>query len=381
MSAPAHATTTPGIAVDRVNFAFSLDGLHAACVRIDERHCTLEAWSFSSGSAHNRVVPGPTVTPATSVLPLGDGRILLHPNRTERDELTLVDLRHDQVAVHTLGAVRGLGSYLLPSPHPAALGYLISREDNDHSVIWHISHDSSAVTPVLRLPGAATGGTWLDDQAGLLALNLAEHGRGTHGILADLRNGRWTPFFSISKDSNDRVIAYNPRSRLLVLATTASGHERLGWTRLGNGHAVRFPELLHRDGHRRQVLALDEAGDALLLHEQCGTRSALLTYTVSEDRIRQRATPEGTLRPPASWSADAIRLPFSTPRHPPTVLSLPSRDDCGFGPALNPSPPGRQEGRDFHHHEIEGGHTEIVGGPPAPLRELIVAFSRSGGQP
>lgn len=321
MNAPVTAATVPATAISRVNFAFSADGRSATCLRVVDDDCRLESWTFRFGSTEHRIVSAVPMDPAASALPLGDGRVLLYPNGGPLHEVSLLRTGSRYRAARRLGTVRGLGGYLLPSPNPAELGYVVVREDPHRTMIWRIGRETPAMSPVLQLPGAAADGMWVDGRAGLLALNLARHGGHTDGVLVDVRGQSWKPLFSVSEDSNDRIVAYGPASRLLVVSSSVTGQDRLGWVRLGDG-AVRFPDRLHRDGYPRQALAVDPGGDRLLLHEQDGARSALLTYRVESDEIERLAVPTGTMSPPACWSAAAIRLPFSAPACPPTVLSL-----------------------------------------------------------
>ncbi|MGH3996582.1 MAG: S9 family peptidase, partial [Pseudonocardiaceae bacterium] len=325
MSAP---TLTPPVAgsVFRSNFSFAPDGQQATCLRIDDHERTLELWSCRSLQAHGRLLRDiPAIAPATQALPLRDGQVLLHPNATdnpeEKDKVYLLDPRRREVRVRELGTLLALGSYLLPSPSRTELAFIVSY-GSDHSTIWCVNTQPAGLTPLLQLPGVAAGGLWLDAEAGLLGLNLTEPDRGTDGVLVDLARGAWTRFFSISKASNDCLVAYSPSSRLLAVSTNARGADRLGLNRLDTRNALHFPDTLNRDGFPRQALTFDETGERLLLHEDAGAISSLLGYTPAGNYLTTLHTPPGTIGPQASWSQGIVRVPFSGPTTPLTLLSV-----------------------------------------------------------
>ncbi|MDQ3150317.1 MAG: alpha/beta fold hydrolase [Actinomycetota bacterium] len=321
MSAP----SVPALAaVSRVNFAFSPDGRQATCIRVSEGELTLEMWSFAGGRTQPRRVDGDLpLDQGAQTLPLDDGRILLFPNSAEVHELMLLDPRRGSGAVLGLGKVRSLGGYLLPSPNRAQLGFVVSRDDVDRSTIWRVTDSPSGMQPLLELPGVLSGGLWLDHGATRLAANLAQDGHPPNGVLLDLDGeGSWTRFFSVSDASSDRVVAYGPRSRLLVVSTNATGQDGLGWVILGAGEPVRFPSATNQPGRRLQGLTLDGGGRRLLVHEQYGATSRLAVYTPADDHVEPVNIPMGVAGPEACWSGGVVRLPFCAPTHPPTVLSL-----------------------------------------------------------
>lgn len=324
------ATSVPAIpAVSRVNFAFSPGGRQATCIRAGDGEFALESWSFAAERAQVRTLDGDLpLDQGTQTLPRDDGRILLFPNNAETHELMLLDPWRGPGAARVLGKIRSLGGYLLPSPDHAQLGFVVSRDDVDRCTLWRVT--DSTMQPLLELPGVLSGGLWLDHDATRLAANLAQGARPPVGVLIDLTGEpSWTRLFSVSDASSDRVVAYGPRSGLLVVSTNATGQDGLGWVILGAGEPVRFPAATNPPDSRVQALAIDGTGRRLLVHEQDGATSRLAVYTPSGDHVEPVSMPTGVAGPEACWSGGVIRVPFAAPTHPPTVLSLSS--GCGHG--------------------------------------------------
>ncbi|HEY2173209.1 MAG TPA: alpha/beta fold hydrolase [Mycobacteriales bacterium] len=307
----------------RINVAFSAGGRWASCVRVCDEQITLERWVFPDDRAPRREsVDGVAADVGTQSLPLDDGRLIVFPNSDEQHQVVMVGAGTDSVT--PLGMVAALGGYLLASPSPDLLGLLITFDDADASTIWRVTDSPVTMTRAVRLGGTLSGGAWLDPQGNLVVLN-RRHGSGTsEAIAVDLDEGAHAPVFSVSDKTNDLVLLADPRSRLVVVSTDATGERRLGWTTIGAGESIHFPERLNAPGHDRQVLSLDPAGSRVLLHEQRGTTSRLSVYGLADDSECDLDIPVGAALLCPSWTDDAIRLPFSTPRSPTTMLTIPT---------------------------------------------------------
>nr|WP_240942842.1 alpha/beta fold hydrolase [Planosporangium thailandense] len=215
--------------------------------------------------------------------------------------------------------------------------------------------------PVVRVPGSLSGGVWLDADAGVLAVNQDLDGHSS-GIAVDLVRGEWRRIWSVSDRSTDRIVLYSPRSKALVVTTNATGEERLGWSRLGQGE-VNFPEVLHHPGHPRRALALDSSGERLLVHESRGAVSRLFTYTPADRRLRPVTGPAGTVSPPASWVGDLVRFRFSAPDQPPTLATV----RLGTRPRWSLSRVGEAE------NETAWAAAELISlpGPAGPIEAIV----------
>lgn len=306
---------------ERFNFAFSENGRHGVCMLRRDGEISLERWALDTEDPSCEAAAGVSVDRETCPLPLDDGRVLLlhrgGPSTCGRHELVLVE--SDGTSQH-LGEVAALpGGYLLPSPTPTQLGYVVALDDPEHSTVWRVRTAPYGVEPVMRVPGSLLGGVWLDGD--VLAINQTAGGARASGIAVDVRQGSWRRIWSLSDRSTDRIVHYSPRSQRLVVATNASGEERLGWARLGGGTA-HFPEKLHRAGYPRRALAMDESGERLLVHEAAGAVSRLFTYGLTDDRRTALACPPSTVSAPASWVGDLVRYQVSAPCQPPTLATV-----------------------------------------------------------
>ncbi|MGW0889797.1 alpha/beta hydrolase family protein [Saccharopolyspora sp. NPDC002578] len=347
MSAPAPIRPAT-LAVARSNFGFSPDGREIACVRTSAEASTLELWSFAARGARPHVlrsrrfgqIPGKirpsgpelihhskAVDPYAQVLPLGDGRVLL---LTERGDLAELELIAPPVPrTHILGQVRAADGYLLPSPSAAQLGFLVAREDPEQTAVWRLTDGPPGVEPLVRLPGAASGGVWLDTDADLLALNLSRPGHAVEGVLADLRRGSWQPLFSLSPGSDDRILLHHQRSKLLLVRSTSTGADRVGWVLLDGAGSVRFPDRLCPT---HIPLTVDDGGQRVLLRRESGALSALDLYSPRDDKLTALTLPPGRTGDQAHLNGRTVRVPFSSPARPSTLVTVSPSGSCSAIP-------------------------------------------------
>lgn len=313
------------VILDRSDFAFSDNGHFGVSFRANNEKWTLESWTLISEEPDLRTIPDVAVDRGTNALPLDDGRILLlrrDPRYiSQQCELALLQPRRDDFSVQRLGEVPApLGGYLLPSSGSTEYGFVVTRDNPEHSTIWRAA-SPTRIEPIVHVPGLLSRGVWLDRDAGVLAFNQITARHRSSGIMVDLADRSWRRIWSISDTSNERIVLSHPSSGLLIVTSNAAGEERLGWWLPGDV-TVRFPETLHRPGYQRQALALDDRGERLLVHEVQGTLSRLHIYTLAEDRLETLDSPPGAVSSPASWTRDLIRFRFSNPWQPPTLVSL-----------------------------------------------------------
>lgn len=346
---------------DRFTFAFSENGRYGACLRACDADLTLESWMLTSEQTQCQTVPGLAVDWKTHVLPLDDGRILLFHtggrSAAHRHELALLQPANGCSSLQRLGTIpASWGGQLLPSPNSDQLGYIVTFHDLGHSTIWRLPVSGGPAESIMQVAGFLTGGVWLDRAALVLGINQSCADLPSSGITVDLEHGSWKRIWSVSDISSDQILLYSPHSKLIIVSSTLSGQQRLGWARLGDP-TVHFPESLHRPGYLRQALALDDRGERLLVHEVTGATSRLLIHTPATDRLEVLPSPPGRVSAPASWVGDLIRFRFSTPSHTPTLATV----------RLGPEP----------GWSVSGGHELDIqpGGPPA---ELVTLAGRAG---
>lgn len=317
--------TARGTAVvrDRSDFAFAPGGGSAACLRTDPSGRALETWTLD-GEPVSRTVPGLDVDVETCLAPLDDGRVLLLRRDADRvpprHRLDVLSPVGDGWTLDRVGEVPApLGSSVLAAPGPARLGAVVALEDLDRSTVWSVAGEPPRLAPVVSVPGVLTGGVWLT--ADVLALTVTGDGDRGSGVAVDLADAAWRRIWSVSPRSADRIVLADPRSGVVVVSSDAAGEERLGWGRRGE-RVVRFPDELHRPGHPRRAVALDERGERLLVHEQAGAVSRLAVHPLGTHDVRVVPGPSGTVGGPASWRSDLVRFPFSTPSTPTTLATL-----------------------------------------------------------
>ena len=309
----------------RFRFIFSASGQYGTCVRMADEEQILEKWTFTAGRSQHCAVPDVAASSATHALPLDDGRILLldsaGSNSSRKHLLTLLRPGEGESHKESIGTIPcRLGGYLLPSPSAAQLGFLVAL-DSGHSTIWRISTSPPSIEFATRVPGLLDGGTWLDDDGNVLAVNQTCGRYRPNGVAVDLTEDSWRIIWSRSVTSTDRILLSNPWSKTIIVTTTATGEQRLGWASVGD-RTVHFPEALYHPGYERRALALDDRGERLLVHEVTGTVSRLFIYSLAEDRLVPLPCPPGKISAPASWVGDHVRFRFSAPTQPPTLATV-----------------------------------------------------------
>jgi dipeptidyl aminopeptidase/acylaminoacyl peptidase len=321
----------PAVA-DRFGLAFSRNGHHGVSLATGPGDgVTLERWQLTGHDAVRRTVPDVAVDRGADALPLDDGRILLArgsgptSSGSRRHQLAVLAPDRDECHLERLGEIPArFGGRLLAGPGSTALGFFVTADDQTSSTIWRLQASPAGVEPVVRVPGSLSGGVWLngdpDGDRAVLAVNQIGDGHGCSGIAVDIAQGSWRRIWSASDASTDRIVCYSPRSGLFVVTTTLSGEERLGLGTFGEG-TVRFPDVLRRPGYVRKVLALDDGGLRLLVHETCGTLSRLFIYHPDDDGLELLSCPQGVVSSPVSWTGEVIRARFSAPDQPPTVAT------------------------------------------------------------
>jgi predicted esterase len=352
---------------DRSNFAFSDNGHFGTSLRICNERWVLESWTLISEKPDWRTIPDVVVNQGTNALPLDDGRILLlqrDPSYTSQHcELLLLQHRRCDFSVQQLGEVLApLGGYLLPSSGSAECGFVVTREDPEHSTIWRVSASPTRIEPIMQVPGLLSRGVWLDRDAGVLALNQTTSEHRCSGIMVDLVQRSWRRIWFISDTSNERIVLSHPASGLLIVTSNAAGAERLGWWLPGDA-TVHFPEILHRPGYQRQALTLDDHGERVLVHEVQGALSRLCIYTLAEDRLETLDSPPGVVSFPALWTGDLIRFRFSSPCRPPALASLRLGNKPRWSVSRDPAP--KSQPRYAQANLIE------LPGPAGPIEAII----------
>jgi pimeloyl-ACP methyl ester carboxylesterase len=378
----------------RFGLAFSADGRWATCLRSAQDSIVLERWDLTwprptPQTLDNAVLPdeGRTeeqvIDRRSGALPLNDGRVLVvRPAVDDRGEpaghgtLVAAEATPAGLRITRSWAVpRMLAGFLLAAPGQAQTAVLVVVENERHSRIWRVSPSSPVLEPVLRIPGVMSGGVWADEGR-TLALDHEGAGHRTEGILVDLRERAWRPFWSVSDTSSDRIAAYSPRSGVLAVTTTTPGAQQRGAPQIGlrlpDGGPVRFPEILNRSAAHRIPLTFDATGERLLVREVAGATARLAVYATESDRITPVPGPAGMLWGPAHWAGDGrIHVRFSAPHQPPTLATARHPARTGWDMAAHPS-----DGAAWRHAELVE-----LSGPAGPIEAIVYGGPGWRGRP
>ncbi|MFE5865139.1 hypothetical protein ACFQ77_32005 [Streptomyces virginiae] len=303
-------------------FTIAADGSYAARLAGEGDALYAERWTLAGPEAY--AVPLPLAQPEeadSEVLPLADGRVLIHRRVAERHAFALLYPTGAETGPSTgelqLGGVEvreGVRVRLLP-PCPAGSGAFALAAEDTVTTVWQVTGDPSGPRPVARIPGRCSGGVWLDRAGRLLALDRELEGI-TKAVAVDLASAGVSPLLQITEDSDDRLLLADPDSGLLLIRSDAPGTARLGWGVLGSSLPVRFPECLARTGEARPFAV--QPGQSLM-PETCGVALRLPEGDIglwrpADRQVFRLAAPKGWLGGSGLWSAQGrLHLPYATP--------------------------------------------------------------------
>ncbi|WP_443079175.1 hypothetical protein [Streptomyces sp. NBC_01498] len=271
--------------------------------------------------------------PDAEVLPLVDGRVLIHRQVADRQAFSLLYPAGPGTGELPLGAVECPELTLLPPSPDGACAYALAPGPG-RTTVWQVVGGSYGPEPVATVRGRCTGGVWLDRTGRMLALDRELDGV-VKAVVVDLeRAGEVSPLLQLAEGSNDRLLLADTDSGLLLIRSDAPGHDRLGWGVLGSTKPVRFPECLRTPGRTvtpfavqpGQVLMPESCAVALRIDGPDGTWVG--TWRPSGRRLVQQAAPEGWLAGAGLWTRDGVlRLPYVTGTMPCGVARLPAPRD------------------------------------------------------
>lgn len=266
--------------------------------------------------------------PDAEVLPLTDGRVLIHRRVADRQAFSLLYPTGPVTGELPLGAVECAELTLMPPSPDGTSAYALAPGEHG-TTVWLVAGGAFGPEPVATVRGRCTGGVWLDRTGRLLALD-RELGGVVKAVVVDLeRGGEVSPLLQIADGSNDRLLLADADSGLLLIRSDAPGHDRLGWGVLGSARPVRFPECLRPAGRTvtpfavqpGQVLMPENCAVALRIDGPGGTWVG--TWRPSGRQLHQQAAPAGWLAGAGLWSRDGVlQLPYATGTMPCGVARL-----------------------------------------------------------
>ncbi|WP_328507362.1 hypothetical protein [Streptomyces sp. NBC_00391] len=301
------------------------DGSYAARLALDGESWFPERWTLDGPEPYAVPLPGnQPEEPGTEVLPMTDGRVLIHRLAAGRHLFSLLYPTGPGTGELPLGAVEcadPAAELRLLSPAPCGERAYALALGRSATTVWLVAGGAFGPELLAQVPGRCSGGVWLDGTGRMLALDQESGGR-TKSVVVDLeQGGAVSPLLQIADDSNDRVLLADPDSGLLLIRSDAPspGHDRLGWGVLGSTLPVRFPECLRvPDGHRITPFAIQPG--QILTPESCavalrvdGPRGSWVgVWRPAARRILHLPAPEGWLAGAGLWSREGVlQLPYT----------------------------------------------------------------------
>lgn len=386
-----HTRAAP--ALRRVGFTFAANGAYAACLATSgDGGWHPESWRLGAGLAPGGAdagLPGggagldagaiPVPLPQGSgsgsgsgfgsgseslrsqLISLPDGRVLISRNRGDHFELVLrtpASVRESTVGILRVSSLRLMA---MPAAEPGgpvavALGTATpgrtpaGSDGPQFTAVWLVSADGATQPQqVAEFPGVSGGGVWLDRGGRLLALDhvVADPGQGfgqgpgqgfggrppaVKTVVLDLATGTVSPFLELTPESNDRLVAADPVSGLILVRSDAPGEDRLGWGLLNGEQPLRFPDCLQRGRAFLRPVAIEPqplSGPAVpaaelrvALQGDWGAGSSLALWRPSSGQLEPVPVPPGRLGGVGHWSAAGLRIPYSSPDHPAGLATI-----------------------------------------------------------
>lgn len=323
--------------------AITADGGYAARLARSGDSWFPERWTLDGPEPYAVPLPGnQPEEPGTQVLPMGDGRVLIHRPIDGRHTFALLYPTGPRTGELPLGAVEcpdaGTPLRLLPPAPGGDRAYALALGRRS-TTVWLVAGGAFGPEYVTEVPGRCSGGAWLDRTGRLLALDREVGGR-TKAVVIDLeRDGEVSPLLQISAESNDRLLLADADSGLLLIGSDApspGGQERLGWGVLGSTLPVRFPECLRIDGctltpfaiQPGQMLTPESCGVALRVEGSAGNWVGV--WRPAARQVRHFPAPEGWLPGVGLWSRGGeLQLPYATGEVPCGVARVRAEESEG----------------------------------------------------
>ncbi|MFE6162365.1 hypothetical protein ACFQ7F_26010 [Streptomyces sp. NPDC056486] len=312
------------------------DGTYAARLTHEGGSWFPERWTLDSPEPYAVPLPGSQPEePGTEVLPMTDGRVLIHRVIDGRHTFALLYPTGPETGEVPLGAVEcGESRLTLLPPSPVGGHAYALAVGAGSTALWLVAGGAFGPEHVAEIPGRCSGGAWLDGEGRMLALDRELGGR-VKAVAVDLgRGGEVSPLLQIADESNDRVLLADAESGLLLIRSDAPGHDRIGWGILGGTRPVRFPECLRLPDLAVTPFAIQPGqtlmpeGCAVALRIDGAAGSWLGIWRPADRRLHQLAAPAGWLAGAGWWTREgALRLPYATEAVP-----------CGVAEA-EPAPP------------------------------------------
>ncbi len=381
MTALAIETAARGGAAHRGGFVIAADGSYAARLAGGGDAWFPERWTLDGPEPYAVPLPADQPEePGTEVLPLADGRVLIHRRAAGRHVFSLLYPTGPRTGELALGAVECEGPLRLLPPAPGGTRAYAVAVGPRSTALWLVAGGAFGPEHVAEVPGRCSGGVWLDGTGRMLALDRESPDGVVKAVAVDLeRGGEATPLLQIAEHSNDRVLLADADSGLIVVRSDAPGEDRLGWGVLGSTRPVRFPECLRLDGcvltpfaaQPGQVLMAEACAVAVRIDRAPGPAgpvpgSWVGVWRPADRRLHQLAPPAGWLAGAGLWTREGVlRLPFTTGAVPCGVAGVvvPVTE-----PAAEPVARGAAEGGAGAE-----GAPEAASWRPVPLQQASLA--------
>lgn len=365
----------------RAGCVITVDGSYAARLARSGDSWFPERWTLDGPEPYAVPLPGnQPEEPGTEVLPMADGRVLIHRLVDGRHTFSLLYPTGPGTGEVLLGAVEcpdvGTELRLLP-PAPAGTRAYALAVGRGSTAVWLVAGGAFGPEHLAEVPGRCSGGVWLGGGDRLLALDRQLDGR-TKTVAVDLeRGGEVSPLLQISEQSNDRLLLADADSGLLLIRSDAPspGQDRLGWGVLGSTLPVRFPEYLQLPGRAvtpfaiqpGQVLTPESCAVALRIGGPSG--SWLGMWRPAERYLHQLPAPNGWLAGSGQWTRDGVlHLPYATGAVPCGVSRVGAPTGTGDGGPGDPDRTAEARG-DASRGPSVTGPPEPAAARPVPLQQ------------